>query len=155
MIGNWFYKGKEIKEVDDFGKGVYGFIYKITNKETGKFYIGKKILFFVRNKKLGKKELAALKEERKQLGMRGAVPKKKQVITESDWKDYFGSSKELIDEIEKKGKENYSREILQLAYNSKQLTYFETAFQMKENVLQRDTYNHSILGKFHRKDFEI
>ena len=52
------------------------------------------------------------------------------------------------------GKDKYTREIIQLAYNSKQLTYFEVAYQMKENVLQKDTFNHTILGKFHRKDFD-
>jgi len=151
---NWLYNNKEIKEIDDFGKNVFGFIYKITNKETGKFYIGKKTLSFVRNKKLGKKETAALKEERKNQSMRGAVPKKKKVITESDWKDYFGSSKELTDEINKIGKDKYSREILQLSYNSKQNTYFEVLYQMKYDVLRRDDcFNNSILGKFSNRDF--
>jgi hypothetical protein len=155
-MDSWIYENRQIKKIDDFGNSnVYGFIYKITNKETGKFYIGKKNLIFSRNKKLGKKELKLIREERKAKKIQGKLPTKKLVITESDWLDYYGSSKELIQEVEEKGKDNYKREILQLAYNSKQLTYFETLYQMKEDVLRKDTYNNSILGKFHRKDFEI
>jgi len=133
--------------LEDFPNNCVGFVYKIVNKESGKFYIGKKVLQFDRKKKLGKKELANIEIKP------GRRPTSKRVITESDWKDYYGSSKELLEELKINGKEKYERIIIQFAFNSKQLTYYETMYQMKENVLQRDTYNHSILGKFHRKDF--
>lgn len=154
---NWIYKEKEIKEINDFkDPNIFGFIYKITNKENGKFYIGKKNLIFKRNKKLGKKELKIIKEERKLKKIQGKLPSKKLVITESDWVNYYGSSKELKEDIKKLGKDLYTREIIQLAYNSKQLTYFETLYQMKFDVLRvESSYNNSILGKFHRKDFVI
>ena len=148
-------KGKEYNNIKDFGDGVYGFIYIITHKETGKFYIGKKNLQFDRKKKLGKKELKLIQEERKLNKIQGKLPTSKREITESDWIDYWGSSKELLSEIKKLGKDKFERKILQLAYNSKQLTYFETQYQFSYNVLQRDDcYNNSVLGKFHRKDFE-
>jgi hypothetical protein len=151
----WIYKDKEINKIEDFGDiPPYGFIYKITNIETGKFYIGKKQLISIINKKLGKKELIAIKEERKQNKVQGKPPTKKKVVQESNWLDYYGSSKPLLEEIKKLGKEKYKREIIQIASNSKQLTYYEALYQMSENVLQRDdSFNDNIAGKWYRKDF--
>ena len=64
----------------------YGYVYMTTNLETGRQYIGKKIFKHTTNKKLGKKELAALPTQR------GRVPSKKKVVKESDWKTYGGLS---------------------------------------------------------------
>lgn len=145
---NWIYNNKEIKDLSDFPQNCYGFVYKITHIETGKFYIGKKNLQFDRKKKLGKKELAGIEIKP------GRRPTSKRVITESDWKTYWGSSKELQLELKKLGEDKFERVIIQLAYNSKQLTYFETQYQFSHNVLQVDNcWNNSVLGKFHRKDF--
>jgi hypothetical protein len=117
-------------------------------------YIGKKQLISIINKKLGKKELIAIKEERKQNKVQGKPPTKKKVVQESNWLDYYGSSKPLLEEIKKLGKEKYKREIIQIASNSKQLTYYEALYQMSENVLQRDdSFNDNIAGKWYRKDF--
>jgi hypothetical protein len=151
----WIYKNKEINKIEDFGNiPPYGFIYRITNIETGKFYIGKKQLISITNKKLGKKELIIIKEERKQNKIQGKQPTKKQVIQESNWLDYWGSSKPLLEEIKQLGKEKYKREIIQIAQNTKQLSYYETLYQMSENVLQReDSYNDNIAGKYFKKDF--
>ena len=147
-------KGKEYKNIEDFGDNVYGFIYIITHKENQKFYVGKKNLKFDRKKKLGKKELKIIQEDRKLNKVQGKLPSSKREITESDWLDYWGSSKDLLSEIKKYGKDKFERKIIQLAYNSKQLTYFETQYQFSYNVLQRDDcYNNTVLGKFHRKDF--
>ena len=44
---NWLYEYVPLQ--DDFTTNDYGFIYKITNLDTNKFYIGKKS--FVHNKK--------------------------------------------------------------------------------------------------------
>jgi len=144
---NWIdLQGKEYKELSDF-ESAYGFIYMITHKETKKIYIGKKQLEFDRKKKLGKKELALIEIKP------GRRPTTKRVITESDWKTYWGSSKELNEEIKKQGLDKFERIIIQLAYNSKQLTYYEAQYQFAYNVLLTDTFNHNILGKYHRKDF--
>ena len=140
-------QGKQYNNINDF-EGAYGFIYKVTHKETGKFYIGKKQLLTNRKKKLTKKELALIEVKP------GRRPTTKQVIAESDWITYWGSSKELNDEIKKQGLDKFERVIIQLAYNSKQLTYFETQYQFSYNVLQVDNcWNNSILGKFCRRDF--
>ena len=82
----WTYKGRLVNEISDMPEGTYGFIYQTTHKASGKKYIGKKVLFFERNKRLGKRALEALREERKAKGLRGRVPLKQKVITESDCK---------------------------------------------------------------------
>ena len=92
----WVYQGRVITSIKDMPEGTYGFIYEVIYKPTDVRYIGKKVLYFERNKRLGKKALAALREERSKKGLRGRVPIKQKVITESDWKDYFGSQKEIV-----------------------------------------------------------
>ena len=83
----WTYQGRVITSIKDMPEGTYGFIYEVVYKPTDVRYIGKKVLFFERNKRLGKKALEALREERAKKGLRGRVPIKQKVITESDWKN--------------------------------------------------------------------
>ena len=92
----WTYQGRVITSIKDMPKGTYGFIYEVIYKPTDIRYIGKKVLYFERNKKLGKKALKLLQEERAKQGLRGRTPTKQKVIIESDWKDYFGSQKEIL-----------------------------------------------------------
>lgn len=151
---NWLYKGNSIKSISDFPEGIYGFIYEITHIPTGKKYIGKKVLYFERNKKLGKKELEVLKEERKAKGIGGRVPLKKKVVSESDWKTYYGSNQEIKDLIKEGKYSEFSREILTLVTSKKLLTYYECKELFIKEVLENQNYyNGDILGKFHRKDF--
>ena len=65
----WAYDGKLITEISDMPEGTYGFIYEVTHLETKQKYIGKKVLFFERNKRLGKRALEALRLERKAKGL--------------------------------------------------------------------------------------
>ena len=41
----WAYQGKPITDISDMLEGTIGFIYKITNHQTGEYYIGKKSLY--------------------------------------------------------------------------------------------------------------
>jgi hypothetical protein len=141
---NWLYNSKDVESINDLPEGTYGFIYRIVSP-SGKFYIGKKSLIHNIKKVLTKKELA----EQSGPGRRAT---KKVVQKESDWKTYYGSAKELKDDLIKIGKENFTREIIKICYNKKSLTYWEIAIQCKEDVLLTDTYNDNILGKFFRKD---
>jgi len=54
----WEYNGIIISKLEDFPEGCIGFVYKITNTETNKIYIGKKLLNKKKTKKLGKKAIA-------------------------------------------------------------------------------------------------
>ena len=149
----WTYNGNTISDISDFPEGTYGFVYEVEHITTGKKYIGKKVLYFERNVRLGKKEAQALKEERKAKGIGGRVPLKKKVVKESDWKNYYGSNQE-IKELIKEGKQSeFKRKILIFVPTKKLLTYYECKYLFINEVLESDNYyNGDILGKFHRKD---
>jgi hypothetical protein len=150
-MNNWLQEidGIKIPLSDDFTSDYFGFIYKITNLETGKFYIGKKSFIHNKKKKLGKKELLSIPVTR------GRRPTTKREQVDSGWRTYWGSSKELLSDVKELGEDKFERVILSFHSSSKQLTYFEMMHHVKENVLFRtDSYNDNILAKFYRKDFE-
>ena len=154
-LPTWTYKGLLITSIDDMPDGTYGFIYKVIHKTSGKKYIGKKVLYFERNKRLGKRALEALKEERAKKGIKGRVPLKQKVITESDWKDYYGSHAEIKKLLAKDGPMSFTKQILSYVKSKKELTYYECKELFINEVLERDNeyINDNILGKFYRKDF--
>ena len=151
----WSYKNEVINSIDKMPDGTYGFIYQVTHLPSNKKYIGKKVLYFERNVKLGKKELEIIKEERKSKGIGGRAPAKKKVVKESDWKTYYGSQNE-IKELVKDGKESdFKREILKFVDNKKHLTYFECKYLFIYEVLENNNeyINDNILAKFYSRDF--
>ena len=154
----WTHQGRVITSIKDMPEGTYGFIYEVIYKPTDVRYIGKKVLFFERNKRLGKKALEALKEERAEKGLRGRVPLKQKVVSESDWVSYFGSQKEILtlSKEDNTGK-NWEKRILQFVSSKKLLTYYETKYLFKNGILEDKDSTHindNILGKFFRKDFD-
>jgi hypothetical protein len=141
---NWLYEDVPLR--DDFTTNDYGFIYKITNLETNKFYVGKKSFVHNKKKKLTKKEIA------EQTGPgRRSTTKVEQV--DSGWRDYWGSSKDLLADIKSLGKDKFEREIIRFCPTKKQLTYYELRYQISYSVLFTDSYNDNIQGRFFRKDF--
>ena len=152
----WLYKNEVIESINQMPENSYGFIYQVTHIPTNRKYIGKKVLYFERNVKLGKKELQALKEERKAKGIGGRAPAKKKVVKESDWKTYYGSQTE-IKELVNNGKESdFKREILKFVDNKKHLTYYECKYLFIYEVLENNEeyINDNILAKFYSKDFK-
>lgn len=149
----WIYKDKEIHNLEDLSqysdKEPFGFVYRITNEDTGKFYIGKKQIFSKTNKKLGKKEKAALPVAR------GRTKTKKLVIKETKWSDYMGSNIQLKEDVKNSSLDRFHKEILVICYEKKMLTYWENAMQCNFNVLTAHCYNSNIAGKYFRKDFEL
>ena len=132
----WLYEGKPFTS-DDIGD-FFGYVYVITNKTTGKKYIGRK--YFVQKRK-----------------PRGG---KRRVTSESDWKKYYGSSPELKDAIKLHGKESFSREIISLHKTLGKVNYEETRQLFLNNVLtealdngQPAYYNSNVLGRYYRKDY--
>lgn len=123
----------------------YGYIYITTHKETGKFYIGKKAYLHKKRKKLTKKELTLIKTK-------GRKPKYKVEYVDSDWKNYYGSSRDLLLDIEKYGKDAFRVEKIMDCKTRKELSYWEVYYQFQYDVLRKDTYNGNILGRFYRKD---
>ena len=125
----------------------FGFVYKITNLTDGKFYIGKKVFWNNKKHKLTKKQLA------EQTGP-GRKPTFEVIKTESDWKTYWGSNKQLLADIKILGEDHFECLILQVCKTKKQLTYYEMHYQCKFECLVSPSlsYNDNILGKFFTKD---
>jgi len=131
----WTYKNTIIDSINQVPENAIGFIYLMTNKESGKKYIGKKYLFSERKKALTKKEIALLENKR--------LKKWKLVKSESDWLTYNSSSKEINEEIAN-GSEFY-KEILEFTFSKIQTTYLEIKLQFVNNVLESDDwYNANI-----------
>lgn len=128
----WTYQGTEVKELP---QDVVGFVYIITNTTNDRQYIGKKLAKFSRTKPplKGKKN-------------------KRRTKVESDWKDYYGSSDELNEDIGKLGKGNFKREILFYCYSKSELSYIEAREQFNYKVLESDKYyNGHIRVRVHGK----
>ena len=148
---NWLYNGEEIKDISQFPLGTFGFVYEVIAPE-GKKYVGKKVLYHNQKKKLTRAELAD------QTG-RGRKSLYKIVSKESDWKSYIGSNALLKKQIieGKVTKDSLERQILELAFDKKHLTYLETKYLFQLEVLEYPEiyYNDNILGKFFSKDFDF
>ena len=139
----WLYKEKEINEISDLPNNAFGFVYQTTHLPTNKKYIGKKSLMYNLKKKLGKKEKLLWEGK-------GRPPVYTRVLKESDWKNYYGSHSFIKEANEK----DLKREILEIAYHKKELTYLECKYQFTLGVLESRSYlNDNILGKFFDKDF--
>lgn len=130
----WFYNGKEFTS-DDIADN-FGFVYLITNLETGEKYIGKKNFYSVR------------KDTKSSKGKRT-----RRVRRESDWKSYYSSSESVKFLVKSKGKAFFKREILLLCKTLGELNYSETKFLFKHDVLEsNEFYNDNILGRYFSKN---
>ncbi len=138
----WKFENTEITDITQFPSMTIGFVYKITDKETNKFYIGKKILMFTKTKKISKREKKETKTRKKTI----------KINVESDWKTYYGSCKTLLEDVKRYGKERFKREILEFCISKKHLSYCEIKWQILLNVLKSNSYNENILGKFFKED---
>ena len=130
----WLHEEKELHEnvVNDY----YGFVYLIRNKISGKSYIGRK--YFTK------------------ASSRQVKGKRRRCRKESDWKDYWGSSKRLLEDIEKIGKENFERSILRLCKTRGECNYWEAKYQFEYDVLTSDNYyNDNIMMKFTRHNIGV
>lgn len=147
---NWLYNGKEITDISQFPPNTFGFIYEVITPK-GKKYIGKKVLFHNIKKKLTKAELS------EQTG-RGRKKTFRVIQKESDWKKYYGSNTHLKKQINSKEVtlEDLGKQIIEVAFNKKHLTYLETKHLFQMEVLEKPDlyYNDNILGKFFTSDFD-
>ena len=132
----WYYNDKpfESGDIQDY----FGFVYLIKNNLNGRRYVGRKYFWQFRTPK----------------------GKKRKVKSESDWKNYYGSCPELKEDIDKIGRENFSRTILSLHKTKGKTNFGETSQLFKCDVLTESLdngepafYNSNILGRFYRKDY--
>jgi len=132
----WTYQGTTFTTDDINDK--FGFVYRITNLQSGKQYIGRKYFWQKRKPRGGKRR----------------------VTSESDWKKYYGSSEELKADRRLLGNECFKREILSLHTTLGRTNYAETKELFLNNVLQETLddgtpayYNSNILGRYYKKDY--
>jgi len=124
----WFYNNVEFNDIGEY----VGFVYLITNLTNDRKYIGKKNFYFSKT--------------------RTVKGKRKRTKVESDWKDYYGSNKELQEDVERLGSYNFKREILRLCKSKGEFSYFEAKYQFEKNVLETDEYYNSWIScKIHKK----
>jgi hypothetical protein len=116
----WIYEGYAYEPEGLDPKILYGFVYEIENTETRKKYIGKK--FFWASKTYQRN----LRRRRRKV--------------ESDWKNYYGSSVLLSEDIETLGREKFKRTILRLCKTKAECAYFEAKYQFDKDVLLKDEY---------------
>ncbi len=132
----WTFKGTTFTsdDINDF----FGFVYCITNLQTGKKYIGRKYFTQRRKPRTGKRK----------------------ITSESDWKKYYGSSEELKQDIKQFGRGIFKREIISLHKTKGTVNFEETKQLFLNNVLTESLddgtpayYNSNILGRYMRKDY--
>ncbi len=132
----WLYQGAIVTELPE---ECVGFVYVITNTLTGRKYIGKKLAKFS-------------KTTYKVVKLKNGTKKKKKIRgkIDSDWRDYYGSSPNLTEDINKLGKENFTREIIHYCTSKAQTSYLEAKEQFLRNVLEStDYYNGHIQVRVH------
>ena len=128
----WTYQGKEVEELP---QDVVGFVYIITNTTNDRQYIGKKLAKFSRSRP----------------PLKGRKNKRRTKV-ESDWRDYYGSSDELNEDIKRIGRDSFKREILFYCYSKSELSYIEAREQFNYRVLESDKYyNGHIRVRVHGK----
>ena len=132
----WTYQGTTFT-TDDIN-GFFGYVYRITNLQSGRQYIGRKYFWSKRKPRGGKRR----------------------VTSESDWKKYYGSSEELKGDRKLLGNDLFKREILSLHTTLGRTNYAETKELFLNNVLQETLedgsaayYNSNILGRYYKKDY--
>jgi len=126
----WYYKG-EVYDGEDIDKWS-GFVYLITNLANDKKYIGKKLLWFS-----------------KQRIIKG---KKKRTKVESDWRTYWSSSEDVKADVAELGEGNFRRDILHFCLNKGSTSYLEAKEQFLNEVLEKPDqwYNGQIQCRIHR-----
>jgi hypothetical protein len=134
----WIYKGEPVYEINE---KYVGFVYIITNTVSGKKYIGKKLSKFS-------------KTNIKTVILKNGNKKKKKIKSkiDSDWKTYWSSSKEVVEDAKTLGFDRFTREILMFCLSKGTASYFEAKFQMQNEVLEHPDmwYNGIVNCRVHR-----
>ena len=115
--------------VDELPEGCEGFVYLITNLTNDKKYIGKKLARFKKTKP----------------PLKGKKNKRRSTV-ESDWRDYWGSSDRLNEDVALLGPSNFTREILYYCTSRSELSYLEAREQFDRKVLETDEYYNGIIN---------
>ena len=122
----WTYQGKKVEELPE---DCEAFVYLITNTTNDRKYVGKK--------------LAKFKKTRPPL--KGRINKRRSKV-ESDWRDYWGSSDQLQEDVNQIGEDKFTREILYYCPSRGVASYLEAREQFERRVLETDEYYNGIIN---------
>lgn len=127
---SWYFQDKEFTE-EMIGDS-YGYVYLITNLINNRKYIGKK--FFSK------------------AGYKTVKGKRKKIRKPSDWLEYYGSNKTLLEDVKLHGEQNFKREILYLCKTRSDCAYLELREQIDKRVLETEEYYNDWIMIKVRKD---
>lgn len=120
----WIFQGNPVDIIDPQYKA---FVYMITNKTTGRMYIGLKQTEFSKTKQV--------------------KGKKKRIKVESDWRTYWSSSEELKRDVELLGHDSFIREVMYWCKLKSHANYLEAREQMDRRVLEKpELYYNGIIN---------
>ena len=132
----WLYENTQIETLPE---DCVGFVYLITNKLSGRKYIGKKLAKFS-------------KTSYKVVKLKNGNKKRKRIRSkiDSDWQLYYGSNDQLNKDILELGSDNFTREILFYCTSKAACSYVEAREQFNHRVLESDDYyNRQIVCRIH------
>lgn len=123
---SWTHQGVIVNELPE---DCVGFVYLITNLETGRKYIGKKLAKFA-------------KTTYKVVKLKNGTKKKKKIKSkiDSDWQTYYGSNEELNKDVAQLGTDKFTREILYYCKSKAECSYIEAREQFSRRVLESNEY---------------
>ena len=122
----WYYNGSP---VDSPPENIVGFVYLVTDLDTGMMYVGKKNFYSTR-------KLPPLKGKKR----------KRTKVVESDWQKYYGSNDLLKEKVAQNPPEKFKREILHMCSSKGMMNYLELKEQVERDVLFDDLYYNSFIG---------
>jgi hypothetical protein len=128
----WLYQSQPVETLPE---DCTGFVYIITNLTNQRKYIGKKLAKFS-------------KTTYKTVKLKNGTKKKKRIRSkiDSDWQTYYGSSPELLRDVDELGTENFSREILYYCRSKAECSYIEAREQFVRRVLESTDYYNGIIN---------
>ena len=132
----WTYQGLPVQELPE---DCVGFVYLITNRVSGRKYIGKKLAKFA-------------KTTYKVVKLKNGTKKKKKIRSkiDSDWQTYYGSNEELNRDVTALGADQFTREIMYYCRSKAECSYIEAREQFTHKVLEsQDYYNGQISVRVH------
>ena len=132
----WIYQGNPVETLPE---DCVGFVYIITNRISGRKYIGKKLAKFSKTTYRVHK-------------LKNGTKKKKRIKSkiDSDWQTYYGSNDELNRDIAALGPDNFTREIMYYCRSKAECSYIEAREQFTHRVLEsQDYYNGQISVRVH------